>query len=87
MDLNKNTMCQFIQASLTISLLRKVHLQKKAGKLFLSVSARAWKLWIELQADFNPDHSMTETKLELALSKLKLTNKKNPRKLLENCIM
>ena len=40
---------------------------------------------MELQGDFNPDDSITETKLELelALSKLKLTNKKNPRKLLE----
>jgi len=38
---------------------------------------------LELQGNFNPDDSIAETELELALSKLKLTNKKNPRKLLE----
>ncbi len=80
-DLNKKTMCQFIQAFLTMNLLSKVNLQKKADKLF--PSGRAWKLWIELQGDFNPDNSIAETKLELALSKLKLSNKKNPRKLME----
>ena len=80
-DLNKKAMCQFIQAFSTMSLLSKVNLQKKADKLF--PSGRAWKLWLELQGDFNPDDSIAETELELALSKLKLTNKKNPRKLLE----
>jgi len=80
-DLNKKAMCQFIQAFSTMSLLSKVNLQKKADKLF--PSGRAWKLWVELQGDFNPDDSIAETELELALSKLKLTNKKNPRKLLE----
>ena len=54
----------------------KVNLQKKADKLF--PSGRALKLWLELQGDFNPDDSIAETELELALSKLKLTNKKNP---------
>jgi hypothetical protein len=63
-----------------MSLLSKVNLQKKAGKLF--PSGRAWKLWLGLQGDFNLNDSIAETKLELALSKLKLTNKKNPRKLL-----
>jgi hypothetical protein len=38
---------------------------------------------LELQDDFNPDDSIADTELELALTKLKLTNKKNPRKLLE----
>ena len=75
-DLNKKAMCQFIQAFPTMSLLSKVDLQKKADKLFLS--GRAWKLWLELQGDFNPDDSIAETELELALSKLKLKNKKNP---------
>ncbi len=53
----------------------KVNLQKKADKLF--PSGRAWKPWMELQADFNPDNFIAETKLELALSKLKLATKKN----------
>jgi hypothetical protein len=56
-------------------------MQKKADKLF--PSGRAWKLWAELQGDFNPDDSIAETELELVLSKLKLASKKNPRKLLE----
>ncbi len=38
---------------------------------------------MELQGDFNPDDSIAETELELTLSKLKLANKKNPRKHLE----
>ena len=59
----------------------KVNLQKKADKLFLS--GPLWKLWAELQGDFNADNSIAETELELALIKLKLANKKNPRKLLE----
>jgi len=78
-DLNKKAVCQFIQAFPTMSLLSKVNLQKKAGKLF--PSGRAWKLLLELQGDFNLDNSIAETELELALSKLKLMNKKNPRKL------
>jgi hypothetical protein len=81
-DLNKKAMCQFIQVYLTMNLLSKVYLQKKAVKLFLS--GRAWKLWVELQGDLNPDNSIAETKLELALSKLKLSNKKNPQKLMED---
>jgi len=80
-DLNKKVMCQFIQVFLSMSLLSKVNLQKKADKNF--PSGRVWKLWAELQGDFNLDDSITETKLELALGKLKLTNKKNPQKLLE----
>jgi hypothetical protein len=62
-------------------LLSNVNLQKKADKLF--PSGKAWNLWAELQGDFNPDDSIAETELELALSKLKLANKKNPQKLLE----
>ena len=84
-DMNKKAMCQFIQAFLSMSLLSKVNLQKKADKNF--PSGRVWKLWLELQGDFNPDDSITETELELALSKLKLTNKKNPRAVGRNCIM
>ncbi len=41
---------------------------------------------MELQGDFNSDDSIAETELELALSKLKLANKKNPRKLLEKIV-
>jgi hypothetical protein len=79
-DLNKKGMCQFIQAFLTMSLLSKVNLKMKADRLF--PSGRAWKLWMKLQGDFNPEYSIAETKLELALSKLKLLNKKNPQKLM-----
>jgi hypothetical protein len=81
-DLNKKAMCQFMQAFSTMNLLSKVNLQKKADNQFLS--GQAWKLWMELQGDFNPDGSIAETELELALSKLKLTNKKNPQKLMED---
>jgi hypothetical protein len=80
-DLNKKAMCPIIQAFPTMNLLSKVNMQKKADKLF--PSGRAWKLWMELQGDFNPDNFISETELELALSKLKLSNKKNPRKLTE----
>ena len=84
-DMNKKAMCQFIQAFSMMSLLSKVNLQKKADKLF--PSGRVWKLWAELQGDFNPDaddsNAETELELELALSKLKLSTKKNPRKQLE----
>ncbi len=58
-----------------------MNLQKKADKLF--PSGKVWKLWAELRGDFNLENSITETELELALSKLKLANKKNPQKLLE----
>ena len=64
-----------------MSLLSKVNLQKKADKNF--PSGRVWKLWLELQGDFNLDDSIAETELELALTKLKLTTKKNPRLLEE----
>jgi hypothetical protein len=80
-DMNKKAMCRFIQAFPTMSLLRKVNLQKKADKLF--PSGRTWKLWAELQGDFNPNDSIAKTELELALSKLKLAYKKDPQKLLE----
>jgi hypothetical protein len=53
------------KAFLTMSLLSKVNLQKKADKNF--PSGRVWKLWLELQGDFNPDNSIAETELELAL--------------------
>jgi hypothetical protein len=38
---------------------------------------------MKLQGDFNPDYSIAETKLELVLSKCKLSNKNNPQKLME----
>jgi len=81
--MNKKAMCQFIQvqAFATMSLLSKVNLLKKADKNF--PSGRVWKQWAELQGDFNQDNSIAETELELTSSKLKLANKKNPRKLLE----
>jgi hypothetical protein len=79
--MNKKAICQFIQAFTMMSLLSKVNLQNKADMLF--PSGRAWKLWAEFQGDFNPDDSIAMTELELVLSKLKLANKKNPRKLLE----
>ncbi len=60
-DLNKKAMCQFIQAYSTMSLLSKVNLQKKADKLF--PSGRAWKLWVELQGDFNPDNYIKKQNL------------------------
>ncbi len=64
-----------------MSLLSKVNLQKKPDKLF--PSGKAWKLWMELQAEFNPDNFIAEAKLELALSNFKLVNKKNLPKLME----
>ena len=36
-----------------------------------------------MRDDYNPDDSIAEAELELAMSKLKLTNKKNPRKIVE----
>jgi hypothetical protein len=52
-NLNKKVMCQFVQAFPTMSLLSKVNLQKRAHKLF--PSGRAWKMWKELQAEYNPE--------------------------------
>ncbi len=37
----------------------------------------------KLQKEYNPDDSIAEAELELALSKLLLNNKKNPQKLIE----
>ena len=73
-DMNKKAMCQFIQAFLKMSLLSKVLSEWKRMER---------KLWVELQGDFNPDNSIAETKLKFVLSQLKLSNKKNPRKLME----
>ena len=81
--MNKKAMCQFIQAFLMMNLLIKVNLEKKADKLFPSGRAWQWQLWMELQDGFNLDDSIAETELELALSKLELSNKKSSRKLLE----
>ncbi len=79
--LNKKTMCQFIQAFTNISLLNKVNLKRKASRDF--PSGKAWKLWQEMQEEYNPDDSMVEAELELALGRLKLSNKTKPRKLIE----
>jgi hypothetical protein len=80
-DLNKKVMGQFIQAFSTINLMNKVNLQKKADKQI--PSGKGWKLWEEMQEEYNPDDSIAETELELALSKLQLNNKKNPQKFIE----
>ncbi len=80
-DLNKKVMGQFIQAFSTINLLNKVNLQNKADKQF--PSGKGWKLWEEMQEEYNPDDSIAEAELELVLSKLRLNNKKNPQKLIE----
>jgi hypothetical protein len=74
-------MGQFIQAFSTITLLNKVNLQKKADKSF--PSGKGWKLLQEMWDEYNPDDSITEAELELVMSKLKLTKKKNPRKIIE----
>jgi len=55
-NLNKKAAGQFIQAFLTVSLLSKVNLQKRADKFFSS--GRAWKMWKELQAEYNSDDSI-----------------------------
>ncbi len=81
MELNKKAMGQFIQAFSSISLLNNVNLERRADKNF--PSGKAWKLWKEMKDEYNPDNSIAETKLELVLSKLKLTKKKNPRKITE----
>jgi hypothetical protein len=80
-DLNKKVMGQFIQVFSTINLLNKVNLQKKADKQFLS--GKAWKLWKEMQEEYNLDESIVEAELELALSMLQLNNKKNLQKPIE----
>ncbi len=36
-----------------------------------------------MQDEYNPDDSIAEAELELAMSKLRLNNKKNPRKLIK----
>jgi hypothetical protein len=58
-----------------------MNLQKKADKQF--PSGKGWKLWRKLQEEYNPDDSIAEAELELALSKLRLNDKKNPRKLIK----
>jgi hypothetical protein len=76
-ELNMKAMGQFIQAFSSISLLNKVNLERRADKNF--PSEKAWKLWKEMKDEYNSDDSIAEAELELALSKLKLTKKKNPR--------
>ena len=78
-DLNKKAMCQFIQAFPTMSLQATRSICKR--KQTSSSEWESMETVVELQGDFNPDKSIAENELELALSKLKLTNKKNPRKL------
>ena len=72
----KKVMGHFIQAFSAINLLNKVNLQKKAGKTY--PIRRGWKLWKEMRDEYNPDDLIAEAELELAMSKLKLNNKKNP---------
>jgi hypothetical protein len=79
-DLNKKVIGQFIQQFLTINLLNKVKLQKKTDKAYPS---KGWKLWKEMQYEYNPDDSIAEAELELTMSKLKLSNKKNLQKIIE----
>ena len=74
-------MGQFIKAFSSISLLNKVNLERKVDKNF--PSGKAWKLWKEIKDEYNPDNSIAEAGLELPLSKLKLTKKKNPKKIIE----
>jgi hypothetical protein len=40
-----------------------------------------------MQEEYNPDDSIAEAELELALSKLRLNNKKNPQKLIEEIML
>jgi hypothetical protein len=80
-ELKKKAMGQFIQAFLNISLLNKVNLERKADKDF--PSRKAWKLWQEMKDEYNPDDSITEAELKLAMSRLQLNKKKNPRKIIE----
>ncbi len=61
--------------------MNKVNLERRADKNF--PSGKAWKLWKEMKDEYNPDNSIAETELELAMSKLKSTKKKNPRKIIE----
>ncbi len=80
-ELNKKAMGQFIQAFSSISLLNKVNLERRADKNF--PSGKAWKMWKEMKDEYNPDDYIAEAELKLAMSKLKLTKKKNPRKIIE----
>ncbi len=80
-DMNKKMMGQFIQAFLIINLLNKVNLQKKADKQF--PIEKGWKLWKEMQEEYNPDDFIAETELELVMRKLQLSNKKNLQKLIK----
>jgi hypothetical protein len=75
-ELNKKTMGQFIQAFSSISLLNKANLERRADKNF--PRGKAWKLWKEMKDEYNPDDSIAEAELKLALSKLKLTKKEEP---------
>ncbi len=80
-QLNKKAMGQFIQAFSNISLLNKVNLERKADKDF--PSRRVWKLWQEMKDEYNPDNSIAEAELELAMGRLRLNKKKNPRKIIK----
>ncbi len=50
--------------------------KRRADKNF--PSGKVWKLWKEMKDEYNPDDSIAEAELELALSKLKLTKKEEP---------
>jgi len=80
-DMNKKAMCQFIQAFATMSLLKQGQSAKKADKFF--PSGRVWKLWVRNFKMISTWMIPSQRLLELGLSELKLANKKNPRKLLE----
>jgi hypothetical protein len=79
-EMNKKAMGQFIQAFSNISFLNKVNLERKADKHFLS--GRLWKLW-QVKDEYNPDNSIAEAELELAMGRLKLHKKKNLRRIIE----
>jgi hypothetical protein len=61
--------------------LNKVNLERKADKNF--PSRRVWKLWQEIKDEYNPDNSIAKAELELAMGRLRLNKKKNPRKIIE----
>ncbi len=58
-----------------------MNLQKKADKQF--PSGKGWKLWKEMQEEYNSDDSIAKAELDFSMSKLRLTNKKNPQKLIK----
>jgi hypothetical protein len=74
-------MGQFIPAFSNISLLNNVNLERKADKNF--PSGRVYQLWQEMKDEYNPDDSIAEAELELAMGRLRLIKTKNPRKIIK----